>query len=107
MFISHTFKNRFLSSKQTVENALKTNEEAKQQQAHGSSSMIMENALIIDECFVSFPKPGEAGWEEVNVKHQSNVYHCLSASKFPVSPARQFIFSCKKVSSKLKVTFHI
>lgn len=31
-----------------MESALKTT-----QQAHGSSSMIMENALIIDECFVS------------------------------------------------------
>lgn len=42
-------RNPIFTHKQTMENAaLKT-----KQQAHGSSSTIIENALIIDECFLS------------------------------------------------------
>lgn len=63
--------------------------------AHGSSSMIMENALIIDECFCVFG---------------SEANGCISIECALVvlrqSPALQFGFRAQ-VSSKLKVTFHL
>lgn len=49
MFISFPYMKNLFSSKQAVENAAYKDNAT----AHGSSSMIMENALIIDECFVS------------------------------------------------------